>query len=42
MSSISLTNELITKNSCLKKLNKIFEKDFLEYSINKKFEKIKI
>ena len=35
MSSINFTSKLITKNSYLKKLNKSFEKDFLEYSTNK-------
>ena len=35
MSGINFTSKLITKNSYLKKLNKSFEKDFLEYSTNK-------
>ena len=39
MSGINLTNKLITKNAYLKKLNKSFEKDFLEYSLNKNLYK---
>lgn len=39
MNSINLTKEIVSKKVYLKKFDKNFEKDFLEYSINKNLYK---